>query len=126
VPCSFSRKNGQVSRTVQPAYRNLWIESGKWAAEAFGDGMSESKLVDIATACLAVNYRVGDEELRILGVLGDGNLARILQVAIDVDFLNEALEDQKKREVLLGSLGLQNSVLGGKDSTPDAESPAAS
>lgn len=96
VPCSYQRKNGEIQRQVVPAYRSLWELSGAWAAEYYGSGLDEGQLVDIATTCLAVNYRVGDEELRLLGLLDYDGMKRILEVAIDLDFLKAASLDQKK------------------------------
>lgn len=109
LQCVYERKNGDVFRNVVPSQAELWRKSGVWAAEYFGSGLDEAKLVDIATTCLSLNYRVGDEELRILGVLGYDGMRRALEVAIDLDFVRESAEGgQKKSDPSDGSIDEEN------------------
>lgn len=127
VPCSYVRVNGQFERRVLPDYRTMWEESGQWAIACFAEGMSEDKLASIALRCIAINYRIGDEELRALDPLFGGEEAKnILRVAIDAAFFEDALEDQKKRDLLYGLFGTTSMPPGSEGSTRDIESHAAS
>lgn len=112
VPCSYERKSGDVVRQVIPSYREVWEASGKWAASYFGSGLSESEMFDIAATCVALNYRVGDEELRLLSLFDLDAMRQVLRVAIDFDAVREFLiaqnpeeEEQKKSAPESGSEG---------------------
>lgn len=126
LPCCYSRRNGQVSRAVVPEYRDLWEASGTWAASYFSGQMPDADLFGASAQCLAVNYRLGDEELSILGLFDGDGMVAALEAALDVQFFVDAKTDQKKRGMLNDLLAAVNSTPGAEDSIPNTESAAAS
>jgi hypothetical protein len=126
LPCQYERKNDVVSRQVVPSYRAVWEASAKWAAEAFGSGLNEIDLVDIATTCLALNYRVGDEELRILSLFDLTSMTQILRVALDADAVEDLLGGQKKSQETSGPQSDTDTQPGDTDSTQGTEFREAS
>lgn len=98
VPCSYERKAGEITRQVVPSYRQVWEASGKWTAAYLGSGLDVGQLFEIAATCLALNYRVGDEELRMLSLFDYDAMKQVLHVAIDFDAVREFLAAQTDEE----------------------------
>lgn len=100
VPCAYERRSGEVTREVVPAYRGIWNASGEWIRDYLtaGVGIDEPALFEIAATCIGLNYRVGDEELRLLSLFDYESMKRVLHVAIDFDAVREFLVAQDAEE----------------------------
>lgn len=101
VPCSYSRMNGELTHEPLPEYAPIFQRTLRFASEyAAGSNVPIPDQWELAIACLAINYRVGDEEVSLLRLLNDRTLKAVLDAAFDIPWLRAALDGsdtQKKR-----------------------------
>lgn len=123
VPCFQDRVGAGIQRRVKPEWESLWHRSLAWASQEFsGDWESAAERWDAAAACLAVNYRVGREEINALGLFDDAAITLVLDAALDVPFFEDLLESEEpEKKGLLVDIrrALASGTLGGAASSPD-------
>jgi hypothetical protein len=103
VPCSYRRMNGVLQRQPLAKYAGIFERAQRWAAQYLGgDGVPPEEQWEASIECLRVNYRLGDEEASLLDVLTDRTMPLVLDAALDVPWLNEALSgsDPEKKSLL--------------------------
>lgn len=131
VPMTYGMAGESVFGQVQERYREVWRESIRWCVRFLEDYQTH-RMVDLlgseeaftgCVRCLAINYRVGVEEVTLLRLLDDDSMEQIIDAAIDMptfrDVHSEGGDPAKKKswEQLLD--GWRNSLRGSGDSTPD-------
>lgn len=123
VPCGYSRMNGKLSRRPLSQYVPIFDRAMRWVAGYLGgDGLPPEDQWDAAVECLGINYRVGDEEASILELLNDNTLRLVVEAAIDLPWLTEAVSgaDPTKAEAWRAiSSALESTALGVTDASPD-------
>ncbi len=108
VPCiqdgvfDERRRLTSLTRRVKPEWESLWNRSLVWAAKEFSGEWEPVERWAAAATCLAVNYRVGPEEITALGLFDEDAITKLLSAALDVPFLDDLVEseDPEKKRLL--------------------------
>ena len=121
VPRAYRRRGESLVGEVLADYRSIWERSAKWAAAAYADearGIDE--WFDGAVDCLALNYRLGPEEVGRLGLLTDRTMRLVIEAAIDDPWMREAIDDPEKKSAVERVIRvLRNTSPGQEDCSPD-------
>lgn len=133
VPQSYSRTNGQIQCRVLTEYEgvcalatfmSLRLLEQNWETpirNLFGLQMA----FDGALSFLATNYRISSEEAALIGgLINDDAMARIVDAAVDLPFVRDIHEGQKKTGSWAAELeDLRTSLHGIEDFIRDMSQP---
>lgn len=98
LPDTWGLKQGKVVSRVRPDWKWAWELSGTiWDQLIAGIDPTEETAFSWCAQLLSINYRVGPEELSIMGVLGVASASVILRTAINGPFIEQLRAEQKKR-----------------------------
>jgi len=91
----------RVLREIQPAYK-LLDEIGRrtWESYLSGVAVPYEQVFHDVTALLSANYRIGVDEISLLGLLDDESLQEVLSLAIDMPAIRAQGEDLQARGLL--------------------------
>lgn len=80
LPSTYVLEAGALGQEVTPEYAALWADVLKlWTRVP----LSDLQLAAIAYRALAVNYRLGPDEINLLGLVGPHNVVAILGALLD-------------------------------------------
>jgi hypothetical protein len=119
LPCVLGLDaKGRVTKRVRPEYQVLFALAGNiFDAEAslaveHGHGIED--LYVLGTLALQVNYRIGSDEVSILGLLDTENVKKIADVLLDGENLRKLLEEWRSKKNA-GTAPGANSATGAAD-----------
>lgn len=106
LPAAYSKLNGKLSRQVLPEYQEAWSLSLTWSCRLLDD-FRDKPVVQVmgpenaftgSIKCLALNYRVSDEEVSLLQLLNDRTMDAVIDAAVDRAWFDDVTDggDQKK------------------------------
>lgn len=104
IPVYWTSLNGpDLVRRPMPEYEQVWANSQHWITEEITGGMSAPAAIECATQCLALNYRVGLDELSALRLLvtgPTGPIRLVIEAALDFPWLRAAQsgDDPEKKK----------------------------
>lgn len=91
-------KGGQLVGDVVPRYVALWEQAQEvWNLMVGDAGVPYGKLWPFCCAVLGLNYRIGQPEISVLGLLDSDNLIRIAEAALDVPSMRVLSADAQKK-----------------------------
>ncbi|MBK8916459.1 MAG: hypothetical protein IPM64_17980 [Phycisphaerales bacterium] len=127
VPCSYAKVGGELVREPLPQYARIFRRTLEFAARfAAGEAPPAADQWDLAVACLAVNYRVSNEEVSQLRLINDRTLELVMDAAFDLPWLREATsgaDPQKKRAWEAIRSALASTSAGDPESFPNTTPP---
>jgi len=98
LPQSIGWHDGALGLQVKPAYRDLWDRSLAAADFAFVSGTISYEVgAALAVDVLALNYRLGRDELTLLGLLDTLNIEHVLHAMVDYAKVKAFNVERKKK-----------------------------
>lgn len=96
---------------VVPKFRRLWETATKWFDSVRSAGLGEDSTIkfdfadiaDAATLAIQTNYRVGKDEVSILGLFDNRCMTAVLQALVDWPTLEDWLKKKAVSAALAGS-----------------------
>lgn len=99
LPDIWKLKSGRVVASVRNDWQWAWDLSGEiWEWFTAEDSVNEELAFVWCAKLLGINYRVGAEEVSILGLLGKDFFSPILRAAVNGPLIEMVLDEQKKRQ----------------------------
>jgi hypothetical protein len=92
--------DGEEVKEIIPKFRGFSERIGKiWKKTIDDNKYYEEDCKPVAIEALQINYRIGQAELYLLGLLNTGNIFDIVRAACDEPGLEKWLEDKKKDDL---------------------------
>lgn len=100
VQCNLPSKwgidpqSGEFRALMLPRYQSAWDSAGKIFDAQLSGNLTKLDAVKLCAEMLGVNYRVGWQEISILGLLDDTTWKHVWRAATDAEFVESWLESQ--------------------------------
>ena len=121
LPETLTRRGGKFERRLRREYEPIWAASGRIFDLAFRQSSAQfEEVFDLCCQMLAVNYRVGPDELSVLEAIDTENFRGVFEAVIDWPTVRQILESVTPGEPTLPSD--PNAAASGPVTVPEAAS----
>lgn len=120
LPQTLVRRGGTFAKALRREWQSVWDASGRIWDLAFRQSSAEfEEVFDLCCQMLAVNYRVGDDELSILETLDTENFRAVFEAVLDWPTVSAILESTTPADAPPSD---PNAVASGPAAVPEAAS----